>query len=415
MRQSNLFGRSTRQVPKEETSLNAQLLIKGGYVDKLMAGVFSYLPLGLRVMAKLQGVVRQEMNAVDGQEIFMPALQPKDNWQTTGRWDTVDVLFKIKSQTKHEYALGPTHEEIVVPLAQKFVNSYRDLPLSLYQIQTKFRDELRSKSGLLRGREFMMKDMYSFHTSAEDLGTYYNRVIEAYKKIFKHLELTVLITEASGGTFTKKYSHEFQVVTPAGEDVTIFCAACQWAQNKEISKLKAGDKCPGCGKGKLEEAKSIEAANIFDLGTKFSQDFKLKFKDKDGSDKDVVIGCYGIGVSRLMGTVVEARSDEKGIVWPRKITPYHVHLLNLGKEAAVTKKAEDLYHHLTKAGFDVLLDDRETSAGEKFNNSDLLGISVRLVVSSKTGDMVEVKERSQKDAKMLSVEETVKFLRQYYS
>lgn len=414
MRQTQLFTKTSRQASKEEPSVNAQLLVKAGYVDKLMAGVYSYLPLGYRVLRNLESLIRKEMNAVNGQEVFLPALHPKENWQTTGRWNTVDVLFKIKSQTDHEYALGPTHEEIIVPLAQKFINSYRDLPFAAYQIQTKFRDELRSKSGLLRGREFLMKDMYSFHATAEDLQAYYQEVIKAYKKVFAALELRVMITEASGGTFTKKYSHEFQVVTSAGEDLILYCPDCEWAQNKEISKLKAGDACPNCGK-KIEESKAIEAGNIFDLGTKFSQDFKLNFRDKEGNEKLVVIGCYGMGVSRLMGTIVEARHDEKGIIWPRSVTPYQVHLVSLGKDAKILKQADDVYENLVKAGIDVLYDDREVSTGEKLNDADLLGISLRAVVSEKTAGRVEIKERSKKDFQTMEINDAVKFIQQYYA
>lgn len=414
MRQSQIFGRSVRQAPKEETSINAQLLIRGGFVDKLMAGVYSFLPLGYRVIRNIENLIREEMDLIGGQEVYLPALHPKENWQVTGRWDTVDVLFKVKSQTEHEYALGPTHEEIIVPLAQKFVNSYRDLPISLYQIQTKFRDELRSKSGLLRGREFLMKDMYSFHETAQDLTAYYQKVIEAYKKIFRALELTVLVTEASGGTFTKKYSHEFQVVTPAGEDVTLFCSSCHWAQNKEITKLKVDGACPNC-RGKLKEAKSIEAGNIFDLGTKFSQDFKLTYKDKDGTDNLVVIGCYGLGVSRLMGTIVEALHDEKGITWPRSVTPYQIHLLNIGKDKKTKTRAEELYQSMQKHGIDVLFDDRELSVGEKFADADLFGISLRALVSEKTADKIEIKERRQKESKIVTTNELIKLIDSYYA
>lgn len=415
MKQSQLFGKTSRNVPKEETSTNAQLLIKAGYVDKLMAGVYTYLPLGQAVLKKLNEIIRQEMNAIDSQEILMPALHPKENWVATGRWDTVDILFKTKSQTGTDYGLGASHEEVVIPLTKKFIQSYRDLPYSVYQIQTKFRDELRSKSGLLRGREFVMKDMYSFHTSQEDLTAYYNKVIQAYKNVFERIGLTVLITEASGGIFTQNTSHEFQVVTNAGEDETLYCSKCLWAQNKEISKHKVGDKCPNCHESELKAETSVEAANIFDLGTKYSKDFNVTFKDKDGSEKMVLSGCYGIGVSRLIGTMVEALHDEKGIIWPKSVTPFHLHLVALGNDEEINKGAQEIYNKLKSAGISVLFDDRDAPTGEKLNDADLIGISLRGVFSKKSAGKIEIKERKAKEAKLMTLDETVKFIKDYYA
>ncbi|HEX9664712.1 MAG TPA: aminoacyl--tRNA ligase-related protein, partial [Patescibacteria group bacterium] len=318
MKQSRLFGKTSKTVSKDEVSANAQLLFKAGFVNKLMAGVYSYLPLGWRVHQRVASIVREEMNKISAQEVFLPALHPRENWEQTKRWDSFDVLFKIESQTGNSYVLGPTHEEVIVPLVKKYVQSYKDLPVCLYQIQTKFRDEKRAKSGLLRGREFSMKDLYSFHATQEDLETYYQRVVESYKQIFSRCGLEALLTEASGGAFTEKFSHEFQVLTPYGEDTIIFCPSCHWAQNKEIARQKAGDKCSRC-QGALESSRAIEAGNIFDLGTKFSKDFNLTYADEQGREHLVIIGCYGLGISRLLGAIAEVFHDDRGLIWPQNI------------------------------------------------------------------------------------------------
>ena len=290
MKYSKLFGKTLKTAPHDAESTNAELLARAGFVHQEMAGVYSWLPLGLRVLRKIENIIREELEAIGAQELLMPALEPKENWEKTGRWNSMDVLMKIKSQTGKEYALGPTHEEIITPLAAAFIQSYKDLPIALYQIQTKFRDELRAKSGVLRGREFGMKDLYSFHRSAEELAAYYPTVIRAYNEIFTRLGLNARITEASGGAFSKKLSHEFHVLTEAGEDRLILCPNCDFAQNLEIAAVKAGGKCPKCG-GELFEAKGIEAGNIFDLGTKFTDVFEVDFTAEDGSRKRVHMGC----------------------------------------------------------------------------------------------------------------------------
>ncbi len=394
MLQSKLFGKTSKTKEADATSINHELLVRAGFVDQLMAGVYSYLPLGWRVLDKISDVVRDEMNKVDAQEIYLPALHPKENWEKTDRWDKMDVLFKLESQTGSSYALGPTHEEVIVPLAKKHIASYRDLPGAWYQIQTKFRDELRAKAGLLRGREFLMKDLYSFHASEDDLKDYYEKMKEPYLNVFKRCGLDVIITLASGGSFTDEYSHEFQVETKNGEDL-IFKCSCAEARNKEIvGDLKDGDNCPECGKA-VEAVKSIEVGNIFDLGKKFSKDFDLKFTDEDGKEKEVIIGCYGIGISRLMGAIVEVSNDDKGIIWPKEVSPYEYHLVTLGDDEKVYKQSEEVYDDLVKSGKEVLWDDRrESSNAEKLNDADLIGISTRLIISPKTDGKIEKKERN---------------------
>lgn len=419
MLQSKLFYKTTKNISEEEKSVNAQLLVRAGFVDKLMAGVYTFLPLGLRVLNKIKNIIREEMNAVGGQEILMPALTPKENWTTTGRWDTIDVLFKLEGSGGKEYALGSTHEEIVTPLVKKILNSYKDLPVAVYQIQDKFRDEPRAKSGLLRGREFSMKDLYSFHADEADLDSYYEKVKEAYLKIFQRSGLEALLVEASGGTFSK-YSHEFQVLTESGEDIIFYCEKCHYAQNKEIAEYKAGDKCPKCG-GKMLEGKAIEVGNIFKLKTKFSEAFGLNFLDKEGKKKLAVMGCYGIGPSRVMGAVAEISHDEKGIIWPKEVAPFDAHLVALfGKDEKNNKKIKEeaglLYDSLQKAGFEVLYDDREdVSAGVKFGESDLFGIPVRLVISEKTldKDSIEVKKRAENKIELVKINQTEKYIKNF--
>lgn len=403
MKQSKYFLKTSKTKPAEDVSANAILLEQGGFVQKVMAGVYTYLPLGNRVLKKIENIVREEMDAIGGQEIFMPSMHPKENWISTGRWTGLDVLFKLKSQHGNEYALGPTHEEIVTPMAVPVVSSYKDLPLSVYQIQTKFRDEARAKSGLLRGREFRMKDLYSFHESAEDLDRYYDVVAGAYNRIFKRLGLDALYTEASGGTFSK-YSHEFQVEVGAGEDVIYICEKCSLAKNKEV--YEEGAECTNCGKTTWRETNACEVGNIFKLQTKYSTPFNLVFNDKDGKKQPVIMGCYGIGPSRVMGVIVEKFNDEKGILWPESVAPFKVHLVGL--KGAETE-AEQLYNSLLEQGVEVLYDDREVSAGVKFADSDLIGIPNRIIVSPKTVEKksVEIKKRNETESKLVSMDKVL--------
>jgi len=402
MRQAELFTRTIKELPKDETSYNAQALIRAGFIDKVAAGVYSYLPLGLKVLNKIMNVIRAEMNAVGGQEILMPALTPKEAWETTKRWDNFDALFKLTGPDKKEYALAATHEEIVTPLAKKFIFSYRELPLAVYQIQTKFRSEKRAKAGLIRGREFSMKDLYSFHASQADLDKYYERVKESYFKIYARLGLAdkTYLTYASGGAFAK-YSHEFQTVTEAGEDHIFICDQCRVAVNREIiDDLKA---CPECGNQELREEKAIEVGNIFKLGTRFSEPCQLKYRDEKGEEQPVIMASYGIGPSRVMGTLVELFHDAKGIIWPEEVAPFKVHLLSLNEN----EEAAKVYEDLSKQGIEVLYDDRDISAGEKFADADLIGCPYRLLISAKTIAQAsgELKKRGVKEGELVKLEE----------
>jgi prolyl-tRNA synthetase len=551
MRYSKLLGKTRHNPPCDADSKNAVLLTQAGFIEKVAAGIYNILPLGHKVFTKINKIIREEMDAVGGQELLMPALHPIELWAATGRDKTMDdILFRTKGSGGKDFVMGPSHEETVTPLVAKYVQSYKDLPLSVYQIQTKFRNEPRAKSGLLRGREFGMKDMYSFHVSDEDLDEYYEKVKVAYFRVYERCGLTSYIIEASGGPFSDKYSHEFSIVTPAGEDTIIICEKCGIAQNLEIAvgkipdpdkseekelpmeevaiergftvadnakahnvtdskilktvayevegrgligvivrgdlnisdvklenylkkrlrsaspealkeaglvqgyispvktpgnikisfiadnsiknvknfvtganafgkdyknvnlgrdftvaefvdlvEVKSGFCCAKCG-NPLKELKAVEAGNIFKLGTRFSDACGLKFTDKDGVEKPVVMGCYGIGNTRLIGTIVEAKNDENGIIWPTSVAPYHVYMMFIGNDEKVIEKADKLYEKLTKSGIEVLYDDRHDSPGVKFKDADLIGIPLRLVISARTleKDSVEWKERTSKES-----------------
>jgi len=413
MRQSQLFTKTRKEAPKEEKSINAQLLIRAGFVDKLMAGVYSYLPLGFRVLKKIENIIREEMEKIGGQEVFLPALHPKENWLKTDRWDE-EEMFKLKSRSGKDWGLGWTHEEIITPLVKKFVNSYKDLPLSIYQIQDKFRDELRAKSGLLRGVEFIMKDLYSFHQNEEDLDKYYEKVKKAHFQIFKRCGLAeqTFLTLASGGTFSQ-YSHEFQTITPHGEDTIYLCPKCKLAINKEIIK-EEGYKCWKCQNRELEIKKAIEVGNVFKLKDKFSRAFDLTFVDQEGERKLILMGCYGIGLPRLMGAIVEVHHDEKEICWPKEVSPFQIHLVQIENTKKVKQEAEKLYQNLQKQDIEVLYDDRkDKTAGEKFIDADLLGIPFRAVVSERTlrEDCFEFKKRGKREIKLVKINQIEKYIK----
>ncbi len=403
MRQSKFFTKTKKEITKEEEALNAKLLLRAGFINKEMAGVYSFLPMGLRVLNKISNIVRDEMdNSLDAKEVLMSALHPLQNYKKTGR-DDMDVLFHTTLNSGGDLVLGPTHEEIVVPLFQQFASSYKDLPCGIYQIQFKFRNELRAKSGILRGREFLMKDLYSFHETQDCFDKYYEKAQEVYHQIYKKLGLgdITYLTFASGGTFSK-YSHEFQMISSVGEDEIYLCEACNIAVNKEIIDDVKG--CPQCGKPKkeLRIEKAIEMGNIFPLGTKFSDALKLKVKNKEGKEVVPIMGCYGIGISRVMGAVVEIMADEKGIIWPKEIAPYTVHLVSIkGSE----EKAEEVYNNLRKDGIEVLFDDRDCAPGEKFADCDLIGVPYRIVVGKKAveEDLIEVKKRDKEDLNFVKI------------
>ncbi len=407
MRLSNMLGSTRRDVPRDELSINAQLLMKAGFIDKTMAGVYTFLPLGLNVLRNIEKIVREEMERADAYELLMPALQPKELWETTNRWEGFDALLKVHGQSDAIYALGPTHEEVVTPLAQKYIHSYRDLPRAVYQIQTKFRDEPRAKSGLLRGREFLMKDLYSFHMDESDLAIYYETMQKAYARVFKRLELDAHMVEASGGSFSK-LSHEYQVLCESGED-KIFICTCGFAINQEIAEVSAGDVCPKCVTGKIAEHKAIEVGNIFKLNRKFSDPFKFVFTNAEGAVCPVYMGCYGIGISRLMGTIVEMHHDADGIIWPRGVAPCQIHIIQLGSEDEVLQTTSALLSQLEQNEYSYLFDDRGVSAGIALKDADMIGIPFRIVISKRSIEHggVELARRSVASSEYLTVNEVL--------
>jgi prolyl-tRNA synthetase len=410
MRQSQLFTKTRKEIPADEIAKNAQLLIRAGYVHKVMAGVYAYTPLGLKVLEKIKHIVREEMNQVLGQELIMTSLQPPEIWEGTGRWsdDAVDVWFKTKLQDGSELGLAWSHEEAIVSMMAMFVHSYKDLPISVYQFQTKLRNELRAKSGIMRGREFVMKDMYSLHASKEDMDAYYDTVVDAYKRIYARLGLgdDTFVTFASGGAFTK-FSHEFQTLCDAGEDILYVNEDRSLAVNEEV--LDDAAKEVGIEKEKLVPFKSAEVGNIFKFGTEKGEQMNVTFKDAEGQDKPIFLASYGLGITRVMGVLVEKFGDEKGLSWPESVAPFAVHLVGLNLEDAEIKDwADGIYASLTSAGVEALYDDRlEARAGEKFSDSDLLGMPYRVVLSKKTKEsgLFEVVTRATGEVRQLSEEE----------
>ncbi len=415
MRYSQLFPKTQRQAPAGAESVNHKLLVRAGFIDQLMAGSWTLLPLGFRVMEKIKNIIREELNKTGAQEMLMPLLHPRGIWDQTGRWSdpaVKEVMYQFKDIHGREFGLSFTHEEIVMDLIKKYVHSYKDLPITIYHFSTKFRNEPRAKSGILRGREFMMKDLYSAHGSEEEMFEYYYSVRDAYLRIYQRMDLDAKVVEASGGVFTKNHTHEFQVITPVGEDTIYYCQGCDFAQNIEIFEGKEGDKCPRCG-GVIKSANSIEVGNIFPFGQdKYAKLMDVLFKNASGADQLVYFASYGIGVSRLIGTLVEVFHDDKGIIWPESVAPFKVHIVGLDLEDdKIKKEAESIHQRLEGEGIEVLYDDRTgISAGEKFADADLIGIPYRVVVSAKTKGQLEVKKRSEKQTNFLSLEEFAKKL-----
>ena len=390
-----------REAPAKADTVNHRLLVQAGFVRQTMAGVYTYTKLGLIVLNKISQIVRHHMDTLGSNEIHMPALHPSEPWKKSGGWDNIDVLFHIKSQTGKEYALGQSHEEIVTPLMNEVIKSYKDLPRSVYQIQWKYRDELRAKSGILRGREFLMKDMYSFHATHEDFLAYYEKVKASYLHCYNHLGLVAKATEASGGNFSDKISYEYMVLTDAGEDDILYCPECDYCVNVEIAAGKT--QCPHCG-ARLQAARASEAGNIFDLGQHYAEIFDLKFTDKDNQTHVPYMGCYGIGISRCMGIIVEKCFDERGIIWPESVAPADFYVIGIGQQGQ--KQAAEIYQRLTLEDKQAsIFDDRDLTPGAKFAAADLIGCPYRLVCSDKLGEnMVEIKRRDSQESFVVKVD-----------
>jgi len=414
MRLSRLFTKTSKNVPADETAKNAKLLIQAGYIHKEMAGVYAYLPLGLKVLENIKQIVREEMNELGAQEIIMTSLQRQELWEHTDRWndEKVDVWFKSALKNGTAVGFGWSHEEPITDMMKDFVSSYRDLPANVYQFQTKLRNELRAKSGIMRGREFVMKDLYSYSRSDEEHQKFYDAVTAAYLKVFERVGLgdVTFVTFASGGAFTQ-FSHEFQTITEAGEDTIFLNRDKKIAVNQEVMNDDVLKQL-GLNRGELEEVTAAEVGNIFSFGGAKSEQLGLYFADEDGHEKPVVLGSYGIGITRLMGVIAEHFADDKGLVWPEAVAPAKVYLARLGDSEQATKAADGLYAQLTAKNIGVLYDDRDVRPGEKFADADLLGIPLRVVISDKTvaANQYEVKGRSEAEAKLVDQQALFKTL-----
>jgi len=412
MLQSQLFCKTKKEYPKEAEVISHKLLTRADFIEQTISGVYRFLPLGHLVLKKIEGIIREEMRSLGAQELYLPALQNKNLWLETSRWQTIDPpLFKLKDRHQKETALGSTHEEEITDIVRKRIKSYQDLPLFLFQIQDKFRNEMRPSGGLLRTREFLMKDLYSFHTDEKDLLNFYQKVKKAYFKIFERCGLKAICVQASSGTIGGELSEEFMVISENGEDRVLVCQKCGWGAN--IEKVGEIKKCPRC-QSPLEKKNSIEVGHIFNLGTKYSQAMRANFRDKDGKERPIIMGCYGIGLPRLMATILEIHHDQKGIIWPREVAPFDAHLIPIENTKIVKKMAEKLYQDLQKAGIEVLYDDREDkSAGEKFAEADLIGIPWRIVISERTlqKNCFEAKQRDKKKVELVKISHLSQFLK----
>jgi len=412
MRLSQLFTKTTRDVPADETARNAQLLIQAGFIHKEMAGVYAYLPLGYKVLENIKQIVREEMNAIGGQELFMTTLQPRELWEKTDRWDDkkVDNWFKTKLNNGTELGVGLTHEEPIVDALSGYLKSYKDMPIYVYQIQNKFRNELRAKSGLLRGREFIMKDMYSFARTQQEHDELYEKVVEAYHKVYARLGIgdQTYRTYADGGIFTERFSDEFQTISDIGEDTIYVDEAKGVAINQEILTDENLAKL-GLNRDDLVEKRGVEVGNTFPLESKYTDALGVYYTDEQGKEQSIIMGCYGIGVSRLVGMIAEHFADDKGLVWPAAVAPSQVYLARLGDNPEVIKQADELYNRLTQNGVGVLYDDRALRPGEKFADADLMGIPYRVVISDKTvaTGSYELKARTASDATHVSQDEVI--------
>lgn len=411
MRYSSLFPKTSRSAPAGTELAGQGYLFRGGFIDQLMSGVFTLLPLGFRVAEKIKQIIREEMNTVGGQELSMPVLQPKELWQETGRWESLKgAMYQFKDKSDKEFGAAFTHEENALDLIRKHARSYKDFPISFYHFTTKLRDEPRPRGGLIRVKEFVMKDLYSAHTSEEDMNRYYDEVAKAYHQAFKRLGLDARMVEASGGVFTDVKSHEFQVLTEVGEDTIFFCQKCDFAQNKEIAEVQEGDKCPRCG-GLIKVSRGVEVGNIFRFGTVYSKKMGVNFTDQDGSVKPVYLASYGIGIGRALGTLAEIYHDERGIAWPPQVAPFAVHIVSLNQDNLKVREAsESLEKKLEQSGVEVLYDERDESPGVKLADADMIGIPWRVIVSPKSiaSGGIELRRRDSDKPEVISISKFLK-------
>ncbi|MCF7927129.1 MAG: proline--tRNA ligase [Candidatus Izimaplasma sp.] len=411
MKQSLLFVPTLKDAPSDAEVKSHKLMTRAGLIKQVAAGIYSYLPLGYRVIKKIEKIIREELDKIGASELLLPALQPRDLWDESGRWDKYGPeLMRLKDRKDRDFCLGPTHEEVITQVVRDYLNSYKKLPLALYQIQTKFRDEMRPRFGLMRGREFIMKDAYTFTETEADLDTWYQKFSDAYTAIFKRCGLKTRIVSSDVGQIGGDEADEFMVMSEVGEDLITYCTDCDYAANQDHSKLNDGDDCPVCG-GTITTAQGIEVGNIFKLGTKYSESMNAKVINEDGQHIPVIMGCYGIGISRTLMASVEQHATDKGLLWPDEITPFHIHILpiNVNNETHMTL-ANTLYTSLKEKGIEVLIDDRKERAGSKFKDSDLMGIPYRIVVGkdAKNGQ-VEFTNRYESETSLKTIEDILDF------
>lgn len=403
MKQSLLFAPTLRDMPKEAEVISHKILLRGGYMKQNAAGVYTYLPLGYKVIKKIENIVRDELDKIGCSELLMPSLQTKDLWVESGRWDNYGKeLMRLKDRHDREFCLGPTHEEVITSIVRDYITSYKKLPLALYQIQTKFRDEFRPRFGLMRGREFIMKDLYTFSSTQEDLDEWYEKIRAAYINILNRLELNFRIVHADSGNIGGKVSEEFMILCEIGEDTICYSDSSDYASNIEVEDFPDGSDSPD-GIGKIKHAKGIEAGHIFKLGTKYSEPMKAVFVDKDGKTKPIIMGCYGIGISRLLMAILEQHYNNDKAVWPKEVRPFDIHVIPLDKKGTDNYNlAVDIYNKLSAKGYDILFDDRDESAGVKFKDADLIGINNRIVVGRKAKEGI-FEYKNLKDDKVVEV------------
>lgn len=412
MKQSLLFVPTLKDAPKDAEVKSHKLMARAGLIKQTASGIYTYLPLGNKVMKKVENIIREELDSRGCSELLMPALQPSDLWIESGRWDKYGPeLMRLKDRKDRDFCLGPTHEEVITYTVRDYINSYKKLPLALYQIQTKFRDEMRPRFGLMRGREFIMKDLYTFSETEEDLNYWYDLMKEAYTEIFKRTGLDTKIVSSDTGQIGGDEADEFMVMSEVGEDTISYCMSCTYAANQEFSGLQDGDKCPECG-GTIQTAKGIEVGNIFKLGTKYSESMNAYFTTREGKKAPVIMGCYGIGISRTLMAAVEQHSTENGIVWPKEITPFDIHLIPIKTKDSLTQEKTDELFSLLNKTYDVLIDDRDERAGVKFKDADLIGIPTRIIIGKAIeNNQVEVVNRENGNKELVSVNDLLDYMK----
>ncbi|MCI8701727.1 MAG: proline--tRNA ligase [Turicibacter sp.] len=416
MKQSMMFIPTLREVPSDAEIRSHQFLLRAGFIKQVAAGVYTYLPLAKRSLHHIETIIREELNAIDGNELLMPALQPKELWDETGRWSVYgSELMRLTDRNSREFALGPTHEEVITDVVRDYLNSYKKLPLTVYQIQTKFRDEARPRFGLMRGREFIMKDAYSFHANQESLDKTYDKFVQAYTNIFNRCGLKFRMVEADSGQIGGSQSAEFMALAEVGEDTIVYSTTGSFAANIEVADLPVGAPSPD-GVGVVDHAKGIEVGHVFKLGTKYSESMNAVFLDENQKKQPIIMGCYGIGVSRVMMAVIEQNNDENGMIWPKSIAPFDIHVIPVDvKKAEQLDAATKIYEDLKAVGFEVLLDDRKERAGVKFSDADLIGLPIRVTVGRGISDgLVEIKVRQTGEVFEVKVTELVSFIKEKY-